>query len=188
VDGSVIAALGQDPENGEGPGWIYRIDASKRGDVSPELPDAANRKKGVKNPNSAAMWGRGGAVQKDGEKKLLFRRSLSAVAVHDGLVYAADLSGYLHCLDFKSGEEYWEADLMSAVWGAPTVADGKVFLGDEDGELEIFAAGKQAEADKTRMPIKKVSFGNAIYGGPVFANGRLYVATRNMLYAFKIQD
>ena len=37
VDGSVLLAVGQDPEHGEGIGHLWCIDPTRRGDVSPEL-------------------------------------------------------------------------------------------------------------------------------------------------------
>ncbi|MGI9517570.1 MAG: PQQ-binding-like beta-propeller repeat protein, partial [Pirellulaceae bacterium] len=36
-DNSVLVAVGQDPEHGEGVGHLWRIDATKTGDISPEL-------------------------------------------------------------------------------------------------------------------------------------------------------
>ena len=33
----VFMAMGQDPEHGEGPGNVWCIDATRRGDISPEL-------------------------------------------------------------------------------------------------------------------------------------------------------
>ena len=122
VENSVLLAVGQDPEHGEGVGHLYRIDASKKGDVSTVTPD------GKPNPNSAEIWHYGGE-DKDGNE--LFRRTISTVAVSAGLVYAPDLSGRLHCVDFKTGKRHWEADVLAAIWGSPMVVDGKVLMGDE---------------------------------------------------------
>ena len=35
--------------------------------------------------------------------------------------------------------------MFAAVWGSPMVADGKVYLGDEDGDVAILQPGKDAE-------------------------------------------
>ena len=75
-----------------------------------------------------------------------FGRTISTVAVHDGLVYAAELDGYLHCLDARPGKQYWEHDLKAGVWGSPYWVDGKVYIGTEDGDVYIFAA-RQGEAE-----------------------------------------
>ncbi len=178
-ENSVVLGVGQDPEHGEGVGHIYRINATKTGDVSPVTPD------NKPNPNSAQVWHWGG-VDTDGsltgEKgNDCFRRTLSTVAIHDGLVYAPDLSGRIHCLDFATGKRYWEADILAAVWGSPMVADGKMFLGDEDGILSIFAEGKELKK------IKEIEFPSSIYSTPTIANGVMFVSDRSRLYAIATQ-
>lgn len=181
IDNSVILAVGQDPEHGEGVGHIYRVDATKTGDVSHVKPD------GSPNENSAQIWHHGG-VDEDGsltgrKGELLFRRTISTVAVHDGLVYAPDLSGFLHCLDFKTGERYWEYDAFAAIWGSPMVVDGKVYLGDEDGDLVILNASKE-ETPEDEIITKL--FDSSIYSTPTVANGKMYVSDRSRLYCFEI--
>jgi len=178
-ENSVVLGVGQDPEHGEGVGHIYRIDATKKGDVSPVTPE------NQPNPNSAQIWHWGG-VDKDGsltgeKDNDCFRRTLSTVAIHDGLVYAPDLSGRIHCLDFATGKRYWEADILAAVWGSPMVADGKMFLGDEDGVLSIFAVGKEENK------IKEIEVPSSIYSTPTIANGVMFISDRSRLYAISTQ-
>ena len=62
-ENSVILGVGQDPEHGEGVGHLWRIDATKEGDISPELGEIG--KKGKPNPNSGVIWHYGG-VDEDG--------------------------------------------------------------------------------------------------------------------------
>jgi len=58
------------------------------------------------------------------------------------------------------------------------VIDGKVYLGDEDGDVLIMEAGKQYK------PISAVEPGEAtVYSTPVPANGTLFVTNRNQLFA-----
>ena len=171
-DNSVILAVGQDPEHGEGVGHLYRIDATKKGDVSPVTVD------GRKNPNSGQIWHLGGVDKESGE--YLFRRTISTASVYNGLVFVPDLTGYLHCVDFKTGERYWEHDTLAAVWGSPLSVDGKVFLGDEDGEMIILAADKAGD----KVLAEKV-FPSSIYSTPTIANGVIFVSDRSRLYAFK---
>jgi outer membrane protein assembly factor BamB len=174
-ENSVLLATGQDPEHGDGVGHLWRIDATKKGDVSAVTP------KNQPNPNSAMIWHYGG-VDADGKvtgKKGedIFRRTLSTVGIHNGLVYAADLSGRVHCVDFATGKRYWEADVMAAIWGSTLVADGKVFLGNEDGVLTVYAEGKQLKK------LKEFNFPSSIYSTPTLANGVMFVSDRSRLYA-----
>jgi outer membrane protein assembly factor BamB len=106
---------------------------------------------------------------------------MSTVAVTDGWLYAADLSGFLHCLDYETGQRQWIHDTFAALWGSPMVVDGHILLGDEDGELVVLKAG-EAEEELATM-----QFDSAIYSTPTIANGTLFVSDRSRLYAFKIQ-
>ena len=150
VDNVVYIANGQDPEHGEGVGHAYAIDATKRGDIT----------------TSGRLW--------HYEK---IRRSISTAAVKDGLIYLSDFSGFLHCLDAKTGKPYWVHDMFAAIWGSPMVIDGKVYLGDEDGDVTVLEATRQMKV------IAESNMGSSVYSTPVPANGTLFIATRNQLFA-----
>jgi outer membrane protein assembly factor BamB len=98
-------------------------------------------------------------------------------ALHDGLLYYADFSGFLHCVDAKTGEAYWAHDMLAAMWGSPIVIDGKIYLGDEDGDVVVMQAGKE------RKLLAEMNMGSSVYSTPVPANGVLYIGTRNQLFA-----
>jgi outer membrane protein assembly factor BamB len=146
--------VGQDPEHGEGVGNFWCIDAGLEGDIT---------EKGV-------IWHRGGND---------FHRTISTVAIHDGVVYAADLSGFLYALDAKTGQHYWTHDLLAAVWGSPFVADGRIYLGDEDGDVEVLKEGK------TKQVLGSYNMGVSVYSTPVAKDGVLYVLARNRLFALQ---
>ena len=182
IGNDVILAVGQDPEHGEGVGHLYRIDAQRTGDVSPQIAEGDGW---IDNPNSAEIWHYGG-IDEDGsitdeEGGLIFRRTMSTVAMADGQLYAADLSGFLHCVDYETGKRKWIHDTFAAVWGSPMVVDGHILLGDEDGELVILKAGNEEDVVAT------LQFDSAIYSTPTIANGTLFVSDRSRLYAFGIQ-
>ena len=153
-DGKVYIGVGQDPEHGEGPGNLWVIDAGKTGDVT----------------GTAAVWHRGGEE---------FGRTISTVAIADGVLYAADLSGRMYALDPLTGEHFWTYDAFAAVWGSPFVADGKVYLGDEDGDVAILKHGKKMEL------LGEINMGSAVYTTPVAEDGVLYVMSRNTLFALE---
>ena len=157
VDGVVYIAVGQDPEHGEGVGHLYAIDASKG-------------KGGEEITKSGLIW-------HYGDKE--FRRTISSFAIADGLIYAADLSGFLHCLDQSTGRPHWIHDTFAAVWGSPTVIDGKVFLGDEDGDVVVLEHGK------VKKVLAETNMEAAVYTTPVAVSGVLYITSRTHLYAIQ---
>nr|WP_324292571.1 PQQ-binding-like beta-propeller repeat protein [uncultured Brevundimonas sp.] len=95
----------------------------------------------------------------------------------DGLLYIPDLSGFLYVLDVETGEHLWTHDTFAAVWGSAFVADGKVYLGDEDGDIVVLEAGREEKV------ISEVNMGSAVYTTPVAEDGRIYVATRSDVFA-----
>lgn len=150
VDNVVYIQNGQDPEHGEGVGHAYAIDATKRGDIT----------------KAGLIW--------HYDK---IRRSISTPAVHEGIVYMADFSGFLHALDAKTGKPYWVHDLFAAVWSSPFVVDGKLYLGDEDGDIVVMQPGKEATV------IAEMNMGSSVYSTVVPANGTLFIMNRNQLWA-----
>jgi outer membrane protein assembly factor BamB len=104
----------------------------------------------------------------------------STPSVYNGLVFVADManrSGYIHCVDAKTGEPYWTHDLEGQVWASTLVADGKVYIGTRRGNFWVFAA------DKNKKVISKIKLDSTIDASPIAANGVLYIATMKKLYA-----
>ena len=106
---------------------------------------------------------------------------MSTVAIDNDLLYIADLSGFVYCLDANTGEHHWTYDTFAAIWGSTFVADGKVYIGDEDGDLAILRAGKEKEL------IFETNMGSAVYTTPVAKDGVLYIASRNTLFAIAME-
>jgi len=191
VGNYMYIATGQDPEHGEGPGHIWCVDISKGrngNDLSLQLdapaadPKAAgNSHKGVSNPNSAVVWHFAqisGATSKVARKDRM-NRSISTAAVADGICFAPDFSGFLHVFDAATGEVLWTYDMEAAMWGSPLVADGKVYLCNEEGAVVIFEVSRQFKK------LGECSLGSASYCSPIFANGVLYVTSRAKLFAIQ---
>jgi outer membrane protein assembly factor BamB len=175
-NGKVYIANGQDPEHYEGVGHLWCIDPTKSGDISPEIVTAG---KTEKNPNSGLVWHFGGPEKNPmaAGREYVFGRTISSVAIHDGALYAAELSGYLYCLNPDNGQKYWVHDLKAGVWGSPLWVDGKVYLGTEDGDVWVF------KHDKQKAQSKKIDVGGPIRSSVVAADGTLFVMTESHLYA-----
>ncbi|MFM2095970.1 MAG: hypothetical protein RIS70_3094 [Planctomycetota bacterium] len=214
-DGLVYVAVGQDPEHGEGPGHLWCLDPNKRGDVSrelavnvktreviphkriqavvPEEGDAA-----IDNPNSAVVWhyekadrNENGSVDFDEE----MHRSCGSVAIKDDLLFIADFSGIFHCIDAKTGKVHWTYDMLAAMWGSPLIVNDHVYIGDEDGDICVFKLSADPEVampkredengEVKNLPIQMISMYNSIYSTPVIANGVMYIANKDHLFAIQ---
>ena len=149
----VYVATGQDPEHGEGIGHLVCVDPTKTGDVT----------------TNATVWSYKG-----------IHRSIATVSIDPdtGLLFIGDFSGFVHCLDAETGKLYWTHDMKAHMWGSTLVADGKVYVGDEDGDLVILAVAKEKKV------LSECNLGSPIYSTPVVANGILYIASNSHLYTF----
>ncbi len=148
----VFVSVGQDPEHGEGQGHLYAIDGTKRGDIT----------------DSGAAWH---------NKEV--QRAMSTVAIRAGLLYFCDLAGVFRAIDVKTGKTIWQHDMEAAVWSSPYLVDGKVFMGDEDGDVVVFQAGLEKKV------LAETNMESSVYTTPVAANGVLYITSREKLFAIQ---
>jgi outer membrane protein assembly factor BamB len=176
-DSKVHIALGVYPEHAQTQRFSYVVcvDVTKKGDVSAVDLNVKN----PKNKDSALVWAFGGPINPKPAKgrAVYFGSTISTCAVQDGLVYITEERGFLHCLDAKTGKREWDHDFLASIWGSPYWVDGKIYFGTEDGEVLIFAHGKQ------KAELGKISMEETVQSTPVVANGVLYVMTRSRLYA-----
>jgi outer membrane protein assembly factor BamB len=149
-EGRVYCTIGQDPTHGRGRGLLHCIDASKRGDVT----------------KSGCVWTYEG-----------IERTIASVAIKDGLLFAVDLPGHVHCLDVNTGKPFWVYQSGAETWGTPLIADGKVYITNKRGLLVMAADPKEPRVISTTL------LGAASYATPVAANGTLFVATQSNIWA-----
>jgi len=138
----------------------------------------------VPNPNSAIVW-KYASYDQNGDGKLEFEetmhRSCGTVAIKDDLLYIADFSGLIHCVDAKSGKVYWTYDMLAASWGTPLIVGDHVYVGDEDGDIVVFNVSNQKQ-----VPRFEVNMLNSVYSTPVVANETLYIANKDHLFAIAV--
>ncbi len=151
----------------------------------------------VTNPDTAAIWHYPG-FDLDGNGKLAWEeemhRSCGTVAIKDDILYISDFSGLFHCLDAKQLSDvkdengvpcpkvYWTYDLFAQAWGSPLIVDGKVYVGDEEGDVAIF------KHDRKQELIREVSMNNSVYSTPIVANNVLYISNKSNLFAIGAED
>ncbi len=202
-NGLVFIGVGEDPEHGEGAGHFYCIDPTKRGDVSPDLafnrkdlktPLPTRRNQAViaadgdvtqPNPNSAAKWhyawyDENGNGKPDFEETM--HRTCGTAVIKDDLLFIADFSGLFHCLDAKTAKVHWTYDMLAASWASPLIVDGKVYIGDEDGDICVF------ELSPEQKLLSEINMGSSVYSTPVVANNVLFIANKDHVFAIEKKD
>jgi outer membrane protein assembly factor BamB/precorrin-6B methylase 2 len=184
-DNKVYIAIGRDPDDGTGVGHLWCIDITKKPrnkdkDLSP-VNDNFDPRAEV-NRDSGLVWHHGGPVvptPKQVGREFVFGRTMSTVAIHDGLVFAAEMLGFLQCLDARTGRHYWTYDARATICSSPLIADGKVYIGSDDGIVHVLALSRQ------RKVLARNDMDESVNAPAVFANGVLYVVADWKLYAIR---
>jgi outer membrane protein assembly factor BamB len=100
-------------------------------------------------------------------------------AIADDLVFITDCGKTLHCLDAHTGKPHWTHQLNGDIWASPLVADGKVYVGSRKRDFHILAAAKEKKV------LCSVELDSAISNSCAAADGVLYLATMEKLYALR---
>jgi outer membrane protein assembly factor BamB len=109
----------------------------------------------------------------------LQKHVMATPAVCNGLVFIGDCGRTFHCVDAATGKPCWTHELKGEAWASPLAADGKVYLGTRSGTFYVFAATREKQVLAT------ISLDRPISSTATAANGVLYVATMNRLYALR---
>jgi outer membrane protein assembly factor BamB len=104
--------------------------------------------------------------------------------VSDGeRIYLVDNGGILFAFDVKTGKQLWTEKLGTIQKSSPVLADGKLYVGTENGKFYIIRphAEKAEVLDTDQLGTE----GNpeAIIAAPAVARGRVYVVTMAAVYA-----
>ena len=84
---------------------------------------------------------------------------------------------------------HWTYDMLAAAWGSPLIVDGKVYIGDEDGDVAIFRhsadpnVAMKDDGGEMKPFYGEINMGNSVYSTPIVADNVLYIANRTHLFA-----
>jgi outer membrane protein assembly factor BamB len=100
--------------------------------------------------------------------------------VTDGTyLYAVNDRGIMWSLDVKTGAEvYGRQRLRPATYsGSPVLADGKIYVTDEDGVTSVVRAGPKFEK------LAENDLGDYTLSSPAISEGQIFIRTDKFLYA-----
>jgi len=149
ADGRVFLAMGQDPSHGNGPSLIHAINPCGQRDVT----------------ESGRLWTSGEVG-----------RVVGTPIVKDGLLYAGDLGGTVHCLDTATGAHVWRHETSGAIWGCLLLAGDRLYVGNVEGSMTVLRAGRRKEQ------LALIEMDAPLYSRPALIGDALYLATAHRLY------
>ena len=147
----IYTVIGQEFEHGSGLGCLTCIDPALRGDLTDKV-----------------VW-----------RYTDMDRTCGTPSIVDDILYVADFNGTVHALDAGTGAKLWTYDTKGHIWGGALYIDGKLYAGNEEGELHILSTGRDGG-----KKLNLIEFPGSLYVPPVYANGTLYMMTMSRLYAF----
>ncbi len=105
-------------------------------------------------------------------------------AFRGGKLFVVDNAADLHRIDAASGKIDWTYGLGTVGKASPVLADGKIYVPEENGRFHILKDADRAPVPLDLDELKSEGERYAeLYGSPAVARGRIYLATEGWLYA-----
>jgi outer membrane protein assembly factor BamB len=102
--------------------------------------------------------------------------------IHEGHFFAVSDNGIADCVDLKTGQTVWEQPLKgsgkSSSWSSLLLADGKIYVPNQSGDVFVLRAGPQFELLATN------SVGESTNASLAASDGELLMRTDNSLWCF----
>jgi len=106
--------------------------------------------------------------------------------VSDGQrIYIVDNGGVLLAFDVKDGRQAWRKNLGTIQKSSPVLADGKLYVGTENGKFYILRPKPDGVdvLSEVEMPPGTDGKPSAIIASPAVARGRIYIPSMDDLFA-----
>lgn len=102
--------------------------------------------------------------------------------IHEGRFYAISDNGIAECVDLKTGKTVWEQQLRgsgkSSSWSSMLLADGRIYVPNQSGDVFVLRAGPQFEVLATN------SVGESTNASLAASDGELFMRTDKSLWCF----
>lgn len=112
-----------------------------------------------------------------------FLPTFASPVMDDERLYSVDNGAILAAFDLETGREVWTHTLGTLQKGSPVLADGKLYVGTENGKFYVLrpsAAGVDV-LDEDQLGTSEAP--EAIIASPAVADGRVYVTSMDHVYA-----
>lgn len=98
---------------------------------------------------------------------------------HGGNFFMADATGFVECIDPKTGEPTWKERLDGTLWGSSLKAGDRLYVSNLEGTTFVLKAGPKFEL----LATNKIN--EPIYAAPAVSNGEIFLRTYQNLYCVK---
>ena len=138
-------------------GMILAVDAAAKGDIKPDQ----------------IKWRTYG-----------WQGGFSSPVIDGDRLYQLDNGANLAAFDIKTGKQLWLKNLGTIQKSSPVLADGKLYVGTENGKFFILKPGATGAEIIDEDQLGTAALPEAIIASPAISNGRVYVVSDSNVYAF----
>jgi outer membrane protein assembly factor BamB len=101
---------------------------------------------------------------------------------YDGHFFVVSDTGYLTCLETKSGKKLWTEKLGKHHSSSPVLVDGRIYLPDDGGTVWVVKASSKFEV------LQKNDLGEECYSSPAVSHGQIFIRGLQHLFCFGAAD
>jgi len=112
-----------------------------------------------------------------------YQGGYSSPVVDGERLYEVDNGAIIGAFDLKTGAKLWEKPLGTIQKSSPVLADGKIYMGTENGKFYILKPSAAGVEILDEDQLGTADTPDAIIASPVVARGRVYLASMGQLYA-----
>jgi len=157
VDGTTVyAAHSEENLDTSEMGQVAALDATLRGTITP----------------AQVKW-----------RTLGFQGGFSSPVIDGQRLYQVDNGAVLGAFDLKTGAKLWERSVGTIQKASPVLAEGKLYVGTENGKFYILKPGASGVEILDEDLLGTEAEPEAIIASAAVARGRVYLATVSGLYA-----
>ncbi|MEA3213748.1 MAG: outer membrane protein assembly factor BamB [Chthoniobacter sp.] len=92
------------------------------------------------------------------------------------LLYLFNDGGIASCVEARTGETIWSERLGGNCSASPVFADGRIYVGNEEGKVSVLAPGREFKV------LAENKFADGFMASPAISGQALYLRTRTNLY------
>ena len=100
---------------------------------------------------------------------------------HGGHFFMPDATGFVECIDPKTGEPVWKERLDGTLWGSILRADDRLYVSNLEGTTFVLKAGPKFEL----LATNKIN--EPLYAATAVSNGEIFLRTHQNLYCISIK-
>jgi outer membrane protein assembly factor BamB len=126
-----------------------------------------------------------GTLKKENVKWTIYgwQGGFSSPVIDGERIYHIDNGANIAAFDINTGKQLWLQNLGTIQKSSPVLADGKLYVGTENGKFFILKPSATGCEILDQDHLGSESQPEAIIGSPAISNGRIYVVSDSGLYA-----